>query len=181
MDCLGCSNCVDVCPGNKNGKALTMQPIEEQYEEQKNWDKMISGVTGKAHLVDIAANVKNSQFATPLFEFSGACSGCGETPYWAARPGSPARSRLPRPRRSRRPPSPSSRRPPQSRREPPHPSPRPRPHCPRSPPPPPPRPRSGTDRLPARPPPRPDLRVDDPRGCAVRARSRIPNNMDRPG
>lgn len=81
MDCLGCSNCVDVCPGNKNGKALTMQPIEEQYEEQKNWDKMISGVTGKAHLVDIAANVKNSQFATPLFEFSGACSGCGETPY----------------------------------------------------------------------------------------------------
>ena len=40
MDCLGCSNCVDVCPGNKNGKALTMQPIEEQYEEQKNWEKL---------------------------------------------------------------------------------------------------------------------------------------------
>lgn len=81
MDCLGCSNCVDVCPGNKTGKALEMKPIETQYEEQKNWDYMVSNVKSKSHLVDTSSNVKNSQFATPLFEFSGACAGCGETPY----------------------------------------------------------------------------------------------------
>lgn len=81
LDCLGCNNCVEVCPGNKNGKALTMQPIETQFSEQDNWDKMLAEVTSKAHLVDTTSNVKNSQFATPLFEFSGACSGCGETPY----------------------------------------------------------------------------------------------------
>lgn len=81
LDCLGCGNCVNVCPGNKNGKALEMVPLDTQYDEQKNWDSMIKGVTDKSHLVDILANVKNSQFSTPLFEFSGACSGCGETPY----------------------------------------------------------------------------------------------------
>lgn len=81
LDCLGCSNCVDVCPGNKQGKALDMVPIEEEYDEQDNWDFMVKEVKSKQHLVDIKANVKNSQFATPLFEFSGACSGCGETPY----------------------------------------------------------------------------------------------------
>ncbi|KGN70123.1 pyruvate:ferredoxin (flavodoxin) oxidoreductase [Porphyromonas sp. COT-239 OH1446] len=81
LDCLGCSNCVDVCPGNKNGKALVMKEIESQLPEQDNWDKLLADVSSKAHLVDVTANVKNSQFATPLFEFSGACSGCGETPY----------------------------------------------------------------------------------------------------
>ncbi|MEZ7946845.1 MAG: pyruvate:ferredoxin (flavodoxin) oxidoreductase, partial [Macellibacteroides fermentans] len=81
LDCLGCSNCVDVCPGNKQGKALDMVPIEGEYDEQDNWDFMVKEVKSKQHLVDIKANVKNSQFATPLFEFSGACSGCGETPY----------------------------------------------------------------------------------------------------
>ena len=81
LDCLGCMNCVDVCPGNKNGKALEMKPIESQYPEQDNWDKLLADVTSKAHLVDTTSNVKNSQFATPLFEFSGACAGCGETPY----------------------------------------------------------------------------------------------------
>ena len=81
LDCLGCSNCVDVCPGNKQGKALDMVPIEEEYDEQDNWDFMVKEVKSKQHLVDIKANVKNSQFATPLFEFSGACAGCGETPY----------------------------------------------------------------------------------------------------
>ncbi|GHU63691.1 hypothetical protein FACS1894123_06960 [Bacteroidia bacterium] len=81
MDCLGCDNCADVCPGNKQGKALKMVPIAEEYDNQSNWDFSVKEVKTKQHLVDIQSNVKNSQFATPLFEFSGACSGCGETPY----------------------------------------------------------------------------------------------------
>ena len=81
LDCLGCGNCADVCPGRKGEKALEMVSIESQLENQKNWDWMMENVTSKAHLVDTKLNVKNSQFATPLFEFSGACSGCGETPY----------------------------------------------------------------------------------------------------
>jgi pyruvate-ferredoxin/flavodoxin oxidoreductase len=81
LDCMGCDNCAEVCPGNKNGKALKMVPIETQYEEQNNWDFCVENVKTKQHLVDVKANVKNSQLATPLFEFSGACSGCGETPY----------------------------------------------------------------------------------------------------
>ncbi len=81
MDCLGCGNCADVCPGNKGNKALEMVPIETQYAEQNNWDFCVENVKTKQNLVDIQANVKNSQFATPLFEFSGACMGCGETPY----------------------------------------------------------------------------------------------------
>ncbi|MDY5813788.1 MAG: pyruvate:ferredoxin (flavodoxin) oxidoreductase [Bacteroides sp.] len=81
LDCLGCGNCADVCPGKKGEKALTMQPLETQLKQVKNWDYCASTVKTKQHLVDIKANVKNSQFATPLFEFSGACAGCGETPY----------------------------------------------------------------------------------------------------
>ncbi|WP_294080362.1 pyruvate:ferredoxin (flavodoxin) oxidoreductase [Proteiniphilum sp. UBA5384] len=81
LDCLGCENCVDVCPGKKGEKALEMVPIGTQYDNQKNWDYMMNHVSSKGHLVDVKLNVKNSQFATPLFEFSGACSGCGETPY----------------------------------------------------------------------------------------------------
>jgi pyruvate-ferredoxin/flavodoxin oxidoreductase len=82
MDCLGCGNCADVCPGNpKTGKALTMVPLEGQYAEADNWNYCVSKVASKQDLVDIKSNVKNSQFAQPLFEFSGACSGCGETPY----------------------------------------------------------------------------------------------------
>ena len=83
MDCLGCGNCVDVCPGNPKlgGPALKMVPLEGQLAEAANWDYCVENVKTKQNLVDIAANVKNSQFATPLFEFSGACSGCGETPY----------------------------------------------------------------------------------------------------
>ena len=81
LDCLGCGNCVDICPGRKGQNALKMVSIESQLENQKNWDWMLENVTSKAHLVDTKLNVKNSQFATPLFEFSGACSGCGETPY----------------------------------------------------------------------------------------------------
>jgi len=81
LDCLGCGNCADICPGFKGNQALEMVPLETQMNEQKNWDYSIKNVKTKQNLVDIKMNVKNSQFATPLFEFSGACSGCGETPY----------------------------------------------------------------------------------------------------
>ena len=81
LDCLGCGNCVDVCPGKKGNKALEMVPLMGHEDEQKYWDYCSNNVTSKQCLVDIKQNVKNSQFATPLFEFSGACSGCGETPY----------------------------------------------------------------------------------------------------
>ena len=85
LDCLGCGNCADICPGNpKTGKALTMVPFNPDAADMKkmaaDWDKLVK-VPSKQALVDIRSNVKNSQFAQPLFEFSGACSGCGETPY----------------------------------------------------------------------------------------------------
>ena len=81
LDCMDCGNCVDVCPGNRGNKALKMSSIESQYPNQENWDYCAETVKSKSHLVDVKANVKNTQLAKPLFEFSGACSGCGETPY----------------------------------------------------------------------------------------------------
>ena len=81
LDCLGCGNCAGVCPGNKEGKALTMVPLEGELPQAANWDYCVKNVKSKQNLVDVKSNPKNSQFATPLFEFSGACSGCGETPY----------------------------------------------------------------------------------------------------
>ena len=81
LDCVGCGNCADVCPGNKNGKALAMVPFTHDEQQISNWNYLAKNVKSKQHLVDIKSNVKNSQFAKPLFEFSGACAGCGETPY----------------------------------------------------------------------------------------------------
>jgi pyruvate-ferredoxin/flavodoxin oxidoreductase len=78
-DCTGCSNCADVCP-SKN-KALIMKPFETQLAEGPRWNYMHEKVGYKDTVVDKFVNVKNSQFAQPLFEFSGACAGCGETPY----------------------------------------------------------------------------------------------------
>ncbi len=86
-DCLGCGNCADVCPGNPKlgGSALKMVAYDDSSEaakrESDNWNYCVGKVKSKQDLVDIAQSPKNSQFATPLFEFSGACSGCGETPY----------------------------------------------------------------------------------------------------
>ena len=78
LDCTGCNNCVDTCPAKT--KALVMKPLETQLKEAENWEKVIKTV-GYKNVVDKTKSVKNLQFAQPLFEFSGACAGCGETPY----------------------------------------------------------------------------------------------------
>ena len=77
LDCVGCGTCVQVCPAKE--KALKMQPIETQYDEMDNWYYALS-LSKKENPADIAT-VKGSQFQQPLLEFSGACAGCGETPY----------------------------------------------------------------------------------------------------
>ena len=80
-DCSGCNNCVNVCPAKE--KALKMIPIAESIEKDAaNWDYAASLKETSADIpVSKLATVKNSQFKKPLFEFSGACAGCGETPY----------------------------------------------------------------------------------------------------
>ncbi len=82
LDCVGCGSCANVCPGMKGEKALTMKPFATQLGAQAGFD---FGVT-LAPKAEIAAKfapttVKGSQFRKPLLEFSGACAGCGETPY----------------------------------------------------------------------------------------------------
>ncbi len=79
LDCTGCGNCADVCPAKE--KALIMKPLDTQLGEQANYDYLHAHVGYKDNVQNKAANVKNAQFAQPLFEFSGACAGCGETPY----------------------------------------------------------------------------------------------------
>ena len=79
MDCTGCGNCADVCPAKE--KALVMKPLETQTEvEIPNWEFAVSQVSYKGDLVE-GKTVKDSQFKTPLHEFSGACAGCGEPAY----------------------------------------------------------------------------------------------------
>jgi len=79
LDCTGCGNCADVCPSKE--KALVMETLESQLGEVERWDYISKNVTYKDNIVPKDQSVKNSQFAQPLFEFSGACAGCGETPY----------------------------------------------------------------------------------------------------
>ncbi|AFS79037.1 pyruvate:ferredoxin oxidoreductase Por [Gottschalkia acidurici 9a] len=79
LDCVGCGNCADICPAKE--KALVMKPVEEQIElEAGNWDYVTEKVSYKSNLMGLNT-VKGSQFSQPLLEFSGACAGCGETPY----------------------------------------------------------------------------------------------------
>ena len=79
LDCTGCGNCADVCPSKE--KALVMKPLQSQEAEQKNFDYLHAHVGYKDNVQPKKQNLKNAQFAQPLFEFSGACAGCGETPY----------------------------------------------------------------------------------------------------
>ncbi len=78
LDCTGCGNCADVCPAKE--KALVMKPLESQMAEAERWEYFRKNVTYKDTILP-KTTVKGSQFSQPLFEFSGACAGCGETPY----------------------------------------------------------------------------------------------------
>ena len=82
LDCTGCGSCANVCPGKKGAKALAMENMEANIGEQKYFDYGVT-LPEKADVIEKfkANTVKGSQFKTPLLEFSGACAGCGETPY----------------------------------------------------------------------------------------------------
>ncbi|MGN0661132.1 MAG: pyruvate:ferredoxin (flavodoxin) oxidoreductase, partial [Oscillospiraceae bacterium] len=82
LDCTGCGSCINVCPGNKNGKALAFQPLETQLAEQEVFAYGLT-LSDKTDVLNKfkETTVKGSQFKQPLLEFSGACAGCGETPY----------------------------------------------------------------------------------------------------
>ena len=81
LDCTGCENCAQVCPVNQKGAkvALEMKPLATQAAEEANWEfaQKLPEFKGELNV----KTVKDSQFKKPLFEFSGACAGCGETPY----------------------------------------------------------------------------------------------------
>lgn len=79
LDCTGCGVCVNVCPSKEN--SLVMEPLQSQVDQAGIWEYLDKEVGYKDNVVPKDANMKNSQFAQPLFEFSGACPGCGETPY----------------------------------------------------------------------------------------------------
>ncbi|MDL2287700.1 pyruvate:ferredoxin (flavodoxin) oxidoreductase, partial [Eubacteriales bacterium OttesenSCG-928-G02] len=82
LDCLGCGSCVQICPGKKGAKALEMKPLESQLEEQKYFAESYKYCDNEKVLEKFKPEtVKGSQFKQPLLEFSGACAGCGETPY----------------------------------------------------------------------------------------------------
>ncbi|MFZ7127252.1 MAG: pyruvate:ferredoxin (flavodoxin) oxidoreductase [Desulfobacterales bacterium] len=78
QDCLGCGNCADICPAKK--PALVMKPLETQMETQVPNQRYASSLPVRDSILN-RTTVKGSQFSQPLLEFSGACSGCGETPY----------------------------------------------------------------------------------------------------
>lgn len=79
MDCTGCGNCADICPARP--KALVMKKFSTQVKTQvPNWDYAVNNVSYKGDLIE-GTNVKGSQYKRPYLEFSGACAGCGETPY----------------------------------------------------------------------------------------------------
>ncbi len=79
LDCTDCGNCIDICPSKE--KALILKPLGSQMQEVENWNYLNDVVGYKDQVADKFRTVKNSQFSKPLFEFSGACAGCGETPY----------------------------------------------------------------------------------------------------
>ena len=81
-DCTGCGSCVNVCPGMKGNKALSMKPMETQAVSQEGFDYGVK-LPEKPEVIEKfkETTVKGSQFKQPLLEFSGACAGCGETPY----------------------------------------------------------------------------------------------------
>ncbi|MDF2803741.1 MAG: pyruvate flavodoxin/ferredoxin oxidoreductase domain protein [Anaerocolumna sp.] len=82
LDCQGCGSCVNVCPGKKGEKALVMKSLDTQLESQKLFDYGVEiGFPDEVVAKFKETTVKGSQFKKPLLEFSGACAGCGETPY----------------------------------------------------------------------------------------------------
>jgi pyruvate-ferredoxin/flavodoxin oxidoreductase len=79
LDCTGCGSCADVCPSKE--KSLIMKPLDGQMAEADNWDHLVKEISYKKDVVNKFGSFKEAQFAPSLFEFSGACAGCGETPY----------------------------------------------------------------------------------------------------
>ncbi|MBQ3925032.1 MAG: pyruvate:ferredoxin (flavodoxin) oxidoreductase, partial [Firmicutes bacterium] len=78
LDCTGCGSCANICPAKES--ALTMKPLLSQMDQAENWEYAVEEVEIKKDVAN-SSSVKASQFLKPYFEFSGACAGCGETPY----------------------------------------------------------------------------------------------------